>query len=589
MPADTVPARLFRRAAETPDRPATYTRVDGEYRPTTWSGYADEVRRAAKALIAAGMEPGGHAAMIGFNRAEWVVLDLACMAAGGAPVGIYTTSSSEEIEYVVSHAGVETLLVADLDLLDRVLARREGMPTLRTIVAARGMPHHPEAVPWERFLASGDHLPDRVVEERVAALGTGDPGTLIYTSGTTGPPKGVTLTHHNLAWTSDRAGDLVSLSPEDRLISYLPLSHIAEQMFTIHGAITHGFSIWFAVSAETFPEDLREVRPTIFFGVPRVWEKMQGAIAARLAEATGLKARLAAAARRVGLRHTRAVVEGNRVGPWLAARYALFDRLVYRRIREAIGLDACRFAISGAAKIPLATLEFFAGLGIPIYEVYGLSETSGPSTFNGVGRGRLGSAGPPFPGVEVRLADDDEILVRGGNVFAGYHHDPEATAAVFEDDWFRTGDLGRWDEDGYLHITGRRKEIIVTAGGKNIAPVNLESALEGSPLVSGAVLVGEGRPYLTALITLDPTVAGALAAEQGATGPLHEAPVVREAIQALVDQVNATVARAAQIKAFAVLPRELSIDEGELTGTLKARREVVLDHFADTVAALYPG
>jgi long-chain acyl-CoA synthetase len=587
--ADTIPARLFGWAERTPGRPAYYEKVDGEFRATSWAEYAAQVKGAAKALIALGMEPGGHAAILGFNRPEWTILDLACMAAGGAPVGIYTTNSADEVQYIVDHSESLIVLVENRQQLDKVLSRRGDMPSVQRIVTMRGVPSgdEPGVISWQEFLNLGDSVGDDTFAARLDALEPHGLATLIYTSGTTGPPKGVMLTHHNLAWTSQKAGELVTLSSDERLISYLPLSHIAEQMFTLHGSMTFGYAVWFAESIEKLADNLEEVRPTIFFAVPRVWERFHTGVATRLAEAHGAKAKIVAWAQRVGKQVTDIEGRGRRPGPLLAVQYALASRLVFGKLHAALGLDACRFAISGAAPLSEEVIEFFCSLDLPIYEVYGQSEGSGPTTFNQIGRARFGSVGPPYPGVEVRIAEDGEVLARGGNVFAGYYRDEETTARTLIDGWLYSGDLGEFDAEGFLHITGRKKDIIITAGGKNIAPKNLEAGLKDSLLVSEAVVIGDRRKYLTMLVTLDPETAGAFAAEHGVTGPLHEAPEVIAAIQDVVDEVNARLARVEQIKRFTILPRELTIEDGELTGTLKVKRDVVLHHFADAIEAMY--
>ena len=588
--ADTIPARLFAQAAKRPGSPAYYEKVDGEYRPTSWSEYADQVRRAGRALIAAGFEPGQHVAILGFNRPEWVILDAACMAVGGAPAGIYTTSSPEEVAYIVGHSEAPLILVENKVQLDKVMAVRGDLPHLKWIVTMRDAPAVDDAqvLSWEEFLAMGGGTSDADFKARLDALEPDGLATLIYTSGTTGPPKGVMLTHRNLTWTADQAlGVLPDLSPDDRTVSYLPLSHIAEQMFTIHIPISIGWAVSFAESIEALAENLKEVRPTVFFAVPRVWEKFHAGITAKLGEAHGAKAKIAAWAQGVGRKVVDRVNAGKSPAPALAAQNALAGRLVHHKVLEAIGLDRCRAAVTGAAPISDELLEFFAGFGLVVLEVYGQSEGSGPTTFNRPGATKFGSVGPAYPGCEVVLAEDGEILLRGGNVFAGYYKSPEATADTLRDGWLYSGDLGEFDDDGFLTITGRKKDIIITAGGKNIAPKDIETHLKDDLLISEAVLIGDRRRFVAALITLMPDAADAYAEEHGITGPLHKSVEMQARIQETVDRVNARYAQAAQVRKFAILPRELSIDDGELTGTLKVRRNVVADHFSDEIESLY--
>ncbi len=589
MPADTIPARLVRNAEQTPATAAYYEKVDGEYIPTSWGEYADQVRLAAKSLVAMGCEPGHHITILGFNRPEWVIADHACMAAGGAPAGIYTTNSPEEVQYITGHAAAPVILVENEEQLAKVTAVRDQLPDLRWIVTMRGVEAKDDdtILTWDEFLAKGEDLDDSVYYRRVDGLQPDDLATLIYTSGTTGPPKGVMLTHSNLSWTTDQADGVVSVDSRDRLVSYLPLSHIAEQMFTIHIAASKRYPVYFAESIDALADNIKEVRPTVFFAVPRVWEKFHAGVSAKLGEATGIKARLAAWAQDVGRRVVGIRNEGGEPGGLLAAQYRIASKLVHHKVKEALGMDACRFAVSGAAPVDASVLEFFAGFDLTIYEVYGQSEGSGPTTFARPGRNRFGTVGPAYPGTEVKIADDGEIVLKGGNVFAGYYENPEATAETLVDGWLQSGDLGEFDADGFLTITGRKKDIIITAGGKNVAPKNLEGGLKQNPLVSEAVVIGDRRKYLTALVTLDPEAAAAFLVEKGESGLAHEAKVVEESITETVDAVNKLYARVEQIKRFKILPRELSIEEGELTGTLKVRRAVVAEHFSEEIDAMY--
>ncbi|MCB2224035.1 MAG: AMP-dependent synthetase/ligase [Actinobacteria bacterium] len=586
--ADTIPARLFEQARRRPGSPAYYEHRDGEYAATSWSAYAAQVERAAKALIALGFAPGDRATVMGFNRPEWVVFDLAVMAAGGAPAGIYATTGAEEAAYVNRHSGAPITLVENEQQLGKVLAQRDRTPGLQWIVTMRGAPLHddPSVLAWDEFLARGDGVPDADLAARLDGLEPGGLATLVYTSGTTGPPKGVMLSHANLTWTADQGIDLFSVTPGERLVSYLPLSHIAEQMFTIHLAVTVGYAVYFAEAIERLPDNIREARPTVFFGVPRVWERFRAGIQGELAKASGAKA----AAARWAMARLRANVHATNEGGAAPLPVALAARaadLIGARVREAVGLGDTRLVISGAAPISTEVLEFFAGFGLSIMEVYGLSETTGPAAYNHPGGTRFGTAGPPYPGVEIRIAPDGEVLVRGGNVFMGYYDDPEATAAALAGGWLATGDLGSLDGDGYLTITGRKKDLIVTAGGKNVSPQNLEGAIEEHPLIGDAVVVGDGRSHLAALLFLDPDAAAAWAADRGAEGPLHLSPEVREEVAAAVDACNEGRAPVEHVRAFRIMPRPLTIEEGELTGTLKVRRDVVTDHFAAEIEGLY--
>jgi long-chain acyl-CoA synthetase len=446
----------------------------------------------------------------------------------------------------------------------------------------------PRVIGFDAFLATGKAVDTERLDQRIASLEPGGLASLIYTSGTTGPPKGVMLSHDNLAFTASLAQELAGAGASDCSLSYLPLSHIAEQMFTIHGSITMGGSVYFAESLEKVPENLKEVQPTLFFGVPRIWEKFHAKVSGGIANAKGPKRRLVEWARRVGLRVSQLRMKGREPVGLLALEYKAAKRLVFDKLKPAMGLGRARFCVSGAAPIAKEVLEFFASLDVVILEVYGQSEDCGPTSCNLVGRTKLGTVGPPAAGVTVKIADDGEILVRGRNVFLGYMKDPEATREVLVDGWLHSGDLGALDEDGFLTITGRKKDILITAGGKNIAPKNLEADLKNHPLVSEAVVIGDRRKYLTALVTLDPEALEAFGRTHG-LGPaeLHQHPSVRASIQATVDEINKDLARVETIKRFTILSRALSIESGELTPTLKVKRKVVSEHFASEIEAMY--
>jgi long-chain acyl-CoA synthetase len=585
--ADTIPARLFDGAASRGDRPAYYLKQDGEWRPTSWRTYADEVRAAGKALMALGFAPGDAVALLGFNRPEWVILDLAAMAVGGAAAGIYTTSSAEEVAYVIGHAEARVVLVENQAQLAKVQQVKAELPRLETIVAMKAAGRLDGALAWDDFLARGAGVSDADFDALLRALEPGGLATLIYTSGTTGPPKGVMLSHDNLVWTATTLADELGNSEGETSLSYLPLSHIAEQMSTIHGPIVAGGAVYFAQSLETVADDLREVQPTIFFGVPRIWEKFHAVVAGKLGQATGFKKRLVDWVRRVGRRRNARLDRGERVGLRLELQHRAADKLVLSKLKPALGLGKARLCVSGAAPISKEILEFFASLDVPVREVYGQSEDTGPTSMNLPGRTRLGTVGRPLAGVEVKIAPDDEILVRGRNVFLGYYKDPAATAECLIDGWMHSGDLGKLDADGYLHITGRKKDIIITAGGKNIAPKNLEAALKNHALVNEAVVIGDRRKYLTALVTLDEEAARAFQAERGGAGPLDQEPAIQAEVQRAVDQLNATLAQVETIKKFTILPRNLTIDQGELTPTLKVKRKAVHDNFAAQIEAMY--
>ncbi len=588
MAADTIPARLQGQARTRPDHPAYHVKEGGRWVPTTYGAYHEEVRTAAKAMMALGLQAGQTLSILGFNRPEWTIGDLAAMAAGGVPAGIYTTCSSEEVAYILSHSEAHIAILEDEGQWAKVEAELANLPKLEHVVMMRGASvDHPKVITWEAFLSKAADVTDEALDARLEAIQPEDLATLIYTSGTTGPPKGVMLSHDNLAWTAQLIRQLMPLTPDDCSLSYLPLCHIAEQMFSLHGPVTHGLSIYFAESIDDVPANLQEVQPTIVFGVPRIWEKFHAGVSAKLGDAPPLKKKLATWAQGVGLRTAQERNGGDMGAGGLS--YALATKLIYSKLRPKIGMGRAKFCVSGAAPIAKEVLEFMAGLGVTIHEVYGQSEGTGPTSFNRPGATLFGSVGPPLPDVEVKIADDDEILVKGRNVFMGYFKDPKATEATLRDGWLHSGDLGKFDERGFLHIIGRKKDIIITAGGKNITPKNIEAALKNSQFVSEAVVIGDRRKFLSALLTIDPEGVATWASKNDVAldGPPHENEAVLAKIQADVDVVNAKFARVEHVRKFTILPRELTIEDGELTPTLKVKRKPVNENWADAIEAMY--
>ena len=591
---DTILHRLHENGRKRPNAPAYYEKIGSAWVPTSWKEYTNQVRQAARALVALGVQPGQNVTILGFNRPEWVIFDLACMMIGGAPAGIYTTNSSAECKYIVENSESSVLLVENQNQWDKINEVRSDIACLKYIVLMKGTQIDDEmTLDWEAFMARGDEVEESEIDARMAALEKDQLATLIYTSGTTGPPKGVMLSHNNLSSTAMNAKKLINLQPSDRTISYLPLSHIAEQMFTIHAAITAAYQVYYA---QYHPQDhlndnLKEVKPTVFFGVPRIFERFQAGVAATLAQATGIRASIAEWARNVGTQVTTLRNKGQEPGGLLALQHNLASKLVFAKVKEGLGLSEARILIVSAAPISPDILHYFASLDLPILELYGQSEDCGPTTTNRPGSIKIGTVGQAWPGSEVKLGSDGEILVKGPNVFLGYFKNEGATANELVDGWLHSGDLGSFDEDGFLTIVGRKKEIIITSGGKNIAPKNIEAALKNLDLVSQAVVIGEKRRYLTALLTLDPEAAAHFAQQHGLEGQaLHEHPKLIEHMQKEIDEkVNSLFARVEHVRSFRVLPRDFTIEDGELTPTLKIKRRVINDHFAEDIEAMYEG
>lgn len=591
---DTILHRLHENGRIRPNAPAYYEKIGSAWVPTSWKEYTNQVRQAARALVALGVEAGQNVTILGFNRPEWVIFDLACMMIGGAPAGIYTTNSPAECKYIVENSESSVILVENQSQWDKIAEVRDDIACLKHIVLMKGTEIDDKmTLGWEGFMAKGDEVDESIIDARMDALEQDQLATLIYTSGTTGPPKGVMLSHGNLSSTAQNAQGLIDLVPSDRTISYLPLSHIAEQMFTIHAAITAAYQVYYA---EYSPQDhlnsnLKEVKPTVFFGVPRIFERFQAGVAAGLSHATGIKASIAEWARSVGSRVTALRNRGQEPGGFLALQHRIADALVFSTVKEGLGLSEVRTLIVSAAPISPDILYFFASLDLPILELYGQSEDCGPTCTNRPGAIKIGTVGQAWPGSEVKLAPDDEILVKGPNVFIGYLKDEAATNNTLVDGWLHSGDLGKFDEEGYLSIVGRKKEIIITSGGKNIAPKNIEGALKNLDLVSQAVVIGEKRRFLTALLTLDPEAATKFAQEHGLEGQtLHDHPTLREHLQKEIEEkVNALFARVEHVRDFRVLPRDFTVEDGELTPTLKIKRRIINENFENEIESMYEG
>ncbi len=593
MQRDTVVDRLIRHAANQPHTPALYSRRDGQWTSIDWSAYVERCREFAGALLAEGYEPGQAVAIVGNNSPEWVIADVGAMLARGVATGIYQTNTPEQVAYVAAHCEARVLVLEDRKQWLKIDAERAKLPLVKRIVMIRehDKVDDPRVVSFDAFLESGRGRSD-AVDTRFKEIQDDDLATLIYTSGTTGPPKGAMLSHRNLAVMSAAAVGVASAGPSDCVVSYLPLSHIAEQLFTIHVALTAGYPVWFAESLEKLRETLVAARPTLFLGVPRVWEKFRVALETKLAEATGLKAAIVKWSRGVLRRSNQQRVDRGEPTGLLGIQDRIAQKLFASKLRAQLGLDRLRVGVTGAAPISRDVLEFFLGCGIIIREVYGQTEGAGAATFNrpAPGQTRIGTVGLPIPGFDVKIAPDGEILVHGPAVFLGYFREPEATAATIVDGWLHSGDIGEFDADGFLRITDRKKDLIITSGGKNVAPQNIEKLLRDIDGISQAVVIGDRRKYLTALLTIDPDQARRLAASRGwpeATSELSQHPGFEAYVRERVEQVNTQLARYESIKKFVLLPQDFSQETGEMTPTQKVKRKVVMEKFRAQIEGMY--
>lgn len=556
-------------------------RVDGQWNDLTYAEFYDDVLAAAKGLLAAGVQPGDPVALISRTRLEWTVLDYAIWFAGAATVPIYETSSSDQIHHILSDSGAVLAFAETADHVQRIHTKDDAFTRLRRVLCI-------DSGDLAAFLDAGAHVTQQEVAARRDAVGPGDLATVIYTSGTTGPPKGCALTHANFLVEIDAATqalDTLFDADGSSTLLFLPLAHVFARIIAL-GCVRMRVRLGLSADIKALPQDLAAFQPTFLLAVPRVFEKVFNQ-ASQQATAAG-RGRIFDAAANAAVAYSEAL-GGRGPGLLLRARHRLFEALVYGRVRHALG-GATEYAVSGGAPLGERLAHFFRGIGVPVLEGYGLTETTAALTVNTPNAHRIGTVGKPLPGTAVRVADDGELCFRGGQVFAGYWHNEQATAEVFADGWFRSGDLGEVDDDGFVRVTGRQKEILVTAGGKNVAPGVLEDRVRAHPLVGQCLVVGDGRPFVAALVTLDTeTLPEWARAREKAydLATLAADPDVREEVQRAVDDANQAVSRAEGIRTFTILSTDWSQASGEVTPTLKLKRNVVLQNFHDVVESMY--
>jgi long-chain acyl-CoA synthetase len=581
----TIP-RLWRDAVSR-DTGAAYLVEDGEgWSEVSWADAAERVELLAYGLLARGVSKGDAFGILARNTIDWALFDFALAHVGAIGAAIYANSSPQDVHYVLEHSESVGVLCEDDEQRAKVERDGSSLPALRHVLTYADLPSLEEDGRRHREANRG------ALDEAVAAIDEEDLFTYIYTSGTTGPPKGCMIRHRNYYAMVAVVDELPDHSaPGDVMLLYLPLAHNFGRLMHLSGPYV-GYTIAFLADPLEVARALPQVRPTILPSVPRVYEKVHAAVTSAFAEATGVRRRLVDWALAIGREESRLRQQGRPLPRRLALEHRLAERLVFAKVKERMG-GRLRRPISGGAPLAKEIAEFFDALGITILEGYGLTECTTAATTNRSDRYRFGTVGPALPGFELRLAEDGELLIRSETIFAGYFKDPEATAAVLGDDgWLRSGDIATIDADGFVTITDRKKDLIVTAGGKNIAPQNLENDLKTSRFVSQAMVVGDRKPYPAVLITLDPVEIGKWAAEEGIEGDsatLARDPRVKELVGGIVDDVNRERSRYEQLKRFRILPRDFEMERGEVTPTLKLKRRVVLEHFADEVAALYDG
>lgn len=570
---------------------AVALRTPGSEIAISWREYGDRVRALAAGLAAHGIGPGDTVAMMLANRPETHLIDVAALHLRATPFSVYNTSSPEQIEYVIRHSDSH-LIVTELQFLDRVLAVRDRVPELKYVFVVEGA--GPGTSDLHELVAAGD--PGFDFESSWRAVTPDDVATLIYTSGTTGPPKGVELTHDNLLWTGRTWMKVTRLSQDGRLMSYLPMAHLADRVCAHYLGIISGGSVTCVADAKQAVPAVADCRPTLWLGVPRIWEKLKASLEAGFTAEPDENRRAAIAkALQAGIKRVQLEEAGKPVPDELSRECELADAEVFRPVREKLGFSEGVFLLSGSAPLRLDVLEFFAAVGAPVNEGYGMTESSAVVTMNREGERRLGTVGKPLPGCDAKVADDGELLVRGRLVMRGYRNDPEKTAeAIDSEGWLHTGDIATIDDDGFVKIVDRKKELIISSAGKNMSPANIEAAIKaGSPLIGIAVAIGDARPYNTALILLEPEAAAAFAREHGIAEDSLEAladnELVKAEVAAGIERGNAKLSRVEQIKKHVLLPGEWVPGGDEVTASLKLKRRPIAAKYADVIEAMYSG
>jgi len=597
---DTLPRYFWRRVGERGDKIALREKDLGIWNAVSWRQYGDNVKHAGLGLLALGMQRGEVVSIISEGNPQWLYADIGCQAIGGVTNGIYTTDAAKQVEYIVNDSRTVVYIAENDEQLDKILEVRERCPSLRKIVVIdmEGLADFadPMVISFDALLALGRDYDAAHPQdwERQLALGQpGDLAILIYTSGTTGAPKGAMISHRNLLFQMENSAMLLPQQGDDEQLSFLPLCHIAERGFTLLWPLRSGSTVNFAESPETVAQNLQEVQPTVFFAVPRLWEKFYSGIAIRMKDATGFGKWAYGAALAVGYRLAECRLEGRAPSPGLRLAFWFADRLVLRNIKRVIGIDRCKWLVTGAAPISPDLIKWYLALGKDMREVYGQTENVGLATCPPADRIKLGSIGQAVPNTEARISPEGEILLKGPHVFMGYLNNPQKTAETITDGWLHTGDVGTVDNEGWFRITDRMKDIIITAGGKNITPSEIENQLKFSPYISDAVVIGDRRKYLSCLIMIDHDNVVKFAQDLNVPftnfASLCRAREVQELIGQEIDKVNRNFARVETIKQYRLIDQQLTAEDDELTPTMKLKRKFVNEKYKSLIDEMYAG
>lgn len=598
MAIKTLPKALLNIVEKQPNRIAMRRKDYGIWHDITWTDYLENVKHVTLGLHALGVQYKEHVAIIGENRPEWLYSALGIVCAGGAWVGVYTTNPVAECEYVVGHSDAVVYICEDEEQLDKALAFRDRTPKLRKLIVweMEGLKHYedPMLMSFDQLLELGkeeDRKNPGLFMQLTELAKPEDIAGIIYTSGTTGPPKGALLAHEGYLWVGQAAQAIMPATNEDETISFLPLNHVYEQIFDMMFHLTVGHIVNFTENTDTVMADMQEISPTIFHAVPRIWEKYYSGIVLKMADATWLKRTLYKIALMIGTRYNNRALTKKKVPLHLALAYHLAYFTVFWKLKERLGFDRVRIGVSGAAPISHEILKFFQSIGIPIREGYGMTETTGISHMSSEVDYKVGTVGKALPETQVKIAEDGEILVKHAGIFKGYYKDEEQTKEVLVDGWMHTGDVGMIDEEGYLKLTDRKKDLIITAGGKNVAPQYLENLLKFSPYINDSVVIGDRRKYLTALIVIDEENVTKYAQDNKVQfttfASMTRAPEVISLIQEEINKVNKQVARVENIRKFRIIDKKLYTEDGEVTPTMKVKRKSINAQFGDLIESMY--
>ncbi len=595
---DTVPKVFNATVKKYSDRVAMRKKELGIWHDISWSEYYQKARYIGSALASMGVQKGDCVSIIGDNCTEWIIADMGIQGIGAVSVGVYSTNAWAQVEYVLANSESKIFFVENEEQLDKWLMFKDRVPFLKKVVVwdVDGLRSFkdPMVMTFSELLEAGkkasEDQPD-IYKKMGESVLPDDISVLIYTSGTTGPPKGAMLSHRNVTWMANAVAGTNEIYPSDEVLSFLPLCHIFERIFSVFAHITYGYTVNFVEKPDTVTDNMVEVSPTVGYAVPRIWEKYYSAILIKMSDATWFKKAVFFTALKIGKKRASLMMDFVKSPLYLELLFKLASLVVFRKLKERMGFDRFRVAYSGAAPISPDVLSFFQSIGVNLIEGYGQTEGTGVTTMSRIGKVKFGTVGPPLPGVEIKIAEDGEILVKSPSVFKGYYRNEKATQETVKDGWLYSGDVGVIDGDGFLKITDRKKDIIVTAGGKNITPQYIENKLKSSIYINDAVVIGDRKKFLSCLIMIDEDNVVKYAQDKKIQFSTYKdltlAPEIRELIQGEVDKVNETLSRVENIRKFAILPKKLYEEDGEVTPTMKVKRSHVNEAFKDIIAGMY--